>query len=78
MSPLLVVHREWRLLVRESEAVSLPDSNPSKRFHIRNVVSGLLVPDDRRRGPRTFHWLSDAYNWIGQQHRPQDFEVVEA
>jgi len=62
------------------DAVSLANasSEPSKRFHIRNVVSGLLVPDDKRRGPRTFHSTFDAVAWITRQLRPQDFEVVDA
>ena len=52
-------------------------AEPAKVFYIRNVVSGLLVPDDKRRGPRTFYNSFDAMAWITQQHRPQDFEVVD-
>ena len=48
------------------------------RFHVRNTVSGLLVPSDDRRTPREFAWSFDAKAWVTRQLRPQDFEVVQA
>jgi len=45
----------------------LADSN--QRYRIRNTASGLLVPK------LEFERLDEAYAWIAEQLRPQDFEV---
>ena len=42
-------------------------SNPS--YRIRNTVSNLLVPNVE------FEHLDEAYGWIANQLRPQDFKV---
>jgi len=39
------------------------------RYFIRNTVSGLRVPNVE------FKHLDEAYAWIANQLRPQDFEV---
>jgi hypothetical protein len=45
----------------------LADGN--QRYRIRNTFSGLLVPGLK------FEHLDEAYAWIAEQLRPQDFEV---